>query len=50
MNHYYLGLSKVRITRLILLFFFMFTFPLQAKDITSTLNENQEDKFVCEVD
>ncbi|MGK7957099.1 MAG: D-alanyl-D-alanine carboxypeptidase/D-alanyl-D-alanine-endopeptidase, partial [Crocosphaera sp.] len=50
MNRYYLGLSKVRITRLILLFFFMFTLPLQAKDITSTLNKKQEDKLVCEAD
>ena len=50
MNHYYLGLSKVRITRLILSFFFMFTFPLQAKEITSTLEKNQPDILVCKAD
>ena len=50
MNFYYLGLSKVRISWLILSLFFMFTFPLQAKEITSTLDKNQQDILVCEAD
>ncbi len=50
MNRYYLGLKRVRISWLILSFFFMFSLSLQAKEINSTINKNQPDSSVCEVD
>ena len=50
MNRYYLGSQRVRISWLILSFFFMFSLSLQAKEINSTLNKNEPDRSVCEVD
>ena len=48
MNRYYLGLRGVRIGWLILSFVFMFSVPLQAKEINSTLKK--QDISVCQAD
>ena len=48
MNLYYLRLRGVRIGWFILSFIFMFSIPLQAKEISSTLNK--EDISVCQAD
>ncbi|MGK7879780.1 MAG: D-alanyl-D-alanine carboxypeptidase/D-alanyl-D-alanine-endopeptidase [Crocosphaera sp.] len=48
MNRYYLGLRGVRIGWFILSFLFMFSVPLQAKEINSTLKK--QDILVCQAD
>ncbi|MDJ0581474.1 D-alanyl-D-alanine carboxypeptidase/D-alanyl-D-alanine-endopeptidase [Crocosphaera sp.] len=50
MNRYYLGLRGVRIGWFILCFLFMFSVPLQAKEINSTLKQQDIDISVCQAD
>ncbi len=50
MNRYYLGLRGVRIGWFILSFLFMFSFPLQAKEINSNLKQQDIDISVCQAD
>ena len=50
MNCYYLGLRKFRIFSLFFSFLFMFSSPLQANQMNSYQNKNQQDRAVCEAD
>ncbi|MDJ0597309.1 MAG: D-alanyl-D-alanine carboxypeptidase/D-alanyl-D-alanine-endopeptidase [Crocosphaera sp.] len=52
MNCYYLGIRKVRISWLILSFIFMFSLPLTANEVNSSVNRNsnRRDKLVCQTD